>query len=114
MGRPGCSRGNSFRHADLQRLGTLTQRMKFKIGNRSRVSQATRDEAERMHKMALLFTQIVYGLSDDALRVAMDMLNEEKTADEAVDTLIKRMDIRVSEYKKQRSQAHCRANQVSR
>ena len=61
---------------------------KFKLQNKRRVSEATVDEEQKAIKLAQLISQVIEGLSDDALRIAMDMSEEELAAPGAITTLV--------------------------
>ena len=44
-----------------------------KVRNRCRVPEATEDPEQKAVQLAQLVSQVIEGLTDDALRVAMDM-----------------------------------------
>ena len=73
---------------------------KFKLQNKRRVSEATVDEEQKAIKLAQLISQVIEGLSDDALRIAMDMSKEELAAPGAITTLVDRIETYVSQFKK--------------
>ena len=72
----------------------------FKVRNRARVPAATVDPEAKAIKLATLITQVIEGLTDDALKIAMDMTEVEIASDTAVETLIGRIEVHVSEFKK--------------
>lgn len=61
-----------------------------KIENRKRVIEAISDEGRE------LVTDMIDGLSDDALKIAMDMCNEQLVAPDALNTLIAAMEKHVA------------------
>ena len=65
---------------------------KFKIMNRHRSATATADEEVRKRNLSKLLSDIIDALSDQALRIAMNMSDEEMSADDAITTLITRIE----------------------
>ena len=72
----------------------------FKVRNRARVLAVMQDEEQKAVKLATLISQVIEGLTDDALKVAMDMNEQQLSNDNAVETLITSMESYVSQFKK--------------
>ena len=73
---------------------------KFKIQNRVRSVNAISDEEIKSQKLTQLISQVIDALSDDALKIAMDMTEEELVAPAAVSTLMDRIEASTARYKK--------------
>ena len=65
---------------------------KFKIMSRHRSAVSTAEEEVRKRNLAKLLSDIIDALSDQALRIAMNMSDEEMSADDAINTLITRIE----------------------
>ena len=72
----------------------------FKIKNRMRTVTTIKDEDLKSQKMASLITSLIDALSDDALKIAMDMTEEELAAETAVQTLMDRIEANSARFKK--------------
>ena len=72
----------------------------FKIKNRLRAVTSITDDEQETQKMASLVTSLIDALSDDALKLAMDMTEEELVSAEAVQTLMDRIEANSARYKK--------------
>ena len=72
----------------------------FKIKNRMRTVTTIKDEDLKSQKMASLITSLIDVLSDNALKIAMDMTEEELAADAAVQTLMDRIEANSARFKK--------------
>ena len=72
---------------------------KFKIQNRVRNYAAMSDDEQKKIKMAKLLTSIIDALSDDALKIAMDMTESELDDDSAIQTLMDRVEANCAKYK---------------
>ena len=62
----------------------------FKVRNRCRAPEATTDPEQKAVKLAALTSQVIEGLTDEALKVAMDMTDVELSSPNAIQTLIAR------------------------
>ena len=74
--------------------------LKFKVKSRSRVLAAHQDPEQKAVKSATLISQVVEGLTDDALKIAMDMSEAELDRPDAIDGLIAKMEDHVAQFKK--------------
>ena len=72
----------------------------FKIKNRLRSVTTMKDEDLKSLKMASLITSLIDALSDDALKIAMDMTEEELAAEAAVQTFMDRIEANSARFKK--------------
>ena len=68
-----------------------------------------KDEDLKSQKMASLITSLIDALSDDALKIAMDMTEEELAAETAVQTLMDRIEANSARFKKDKSRELHRA-----
>ena len=72
----------------------------FKIKNRLRAVTAITDTEQKSQKMASLTPSLSDALSDDALKISMDMAEEELASENAVQTLMDRIEANAARYKK--------------
>ena len=76
------------------------QEYQFKIKNRLRAVTTISDPDQKRQKMASLVTSMIDALSDDALKIAMDMTEAELTAEDAVQVLMDRIEANSARFKK--------------
>ena len=76
---------------------------KFKVHNKQRTITSIVDEDTQKQRLANLVSQIIDGLSDDALKIAMDMTEDQLFSENAVNILVKLMDDHMAEFKKDES-----------
>ena len=69
---------------------------KFKVHNKQRTLTSIADEDTRLQRLAQLISQVIDGLSDDALKIAMDMTEEQLNSYNAVNILVRLMDEHVA------------------
>ena len=74
---------------------------RFKVANRMREIEAIPfDQAEtKIQQLHQLVSKVVDGLSDEALKVAMDLSEDQLAAPEAIDILVEAMTEHVRKFK---------------
>ena len=72
---------------------------RFKINNRKREITSIAEEDQKAQRLDQLVSKVIDGLSDEALKVAMDLTEEQLAATTAIDTLVAAMVEHVSKFK---------------
>ena len=72
---------------------------KFKVKNRMRAVEAVQDAEIKVQKQATLVSSVIDALSDDALKIAMDMSEEELAAATATQDLMNKIEDHTSRFK---------------
>ena len=77
----------------------LLPEWKFKVLRKRAALNTINNDELREEKLAELMSKIIDGLTDDALRVSMDLGESALSATDGIDTLVKAMEAMVGEFK---------------